>query len=177
VPSGPVGITTIASTQPDPDHRLRTCAAWNVLPAFCSVNIRETGSIELATLLRARGIGVEAGLNEAAHVRTLVDSGLAPGCLRLLLEPHGASLAHSLRLANEMAAALDAAGIGVRRLLHGTGETAWSLMDIAIARGYDIRVGIEDMLTLPNDTMPATNGTLVSEAVRRVGAVCSAAAS
>jgi len=172
VPGTPAGISTVSSIQSDPEVRHKTVAAWTVLPDYCSVNIREPGSLRLAELLLSRGVGVEAGLNEAHHVQVLVSAGLAPKCVRMLLEPHGSSTADSLRLANEIEAALDRAASRVRRLFHGSGDTAWPFMDIAIARGYDIRVGIEDMLTLPGDATPASNGMLVAEAVRRVRAAC-----
>ena len=172
VPGIPAGISTASGIQPDPERRHKIVESWTVLPDFCSVNIREPGSLRLAELLLARGVGVEAGLNEPRHVQMIVESGLAPDCVRMLMEPHSTSAEDEIRLANEMETALDSAGSRVRRLFHGSGVTAWRFMDLAIARGYELRIGIEDVLTLPNDNTPATNAMLVAEAVRRVRAAC-----
>jgi uncharacterized protein (DUF849 family) len=176
VPGTPVGVSTNSSIQPDPGIRHQTVARWTVLPDFASVNIREEGAVALAQLLLSRGVGVEAGLNNAEQVELLVSSGLAPNCLRMLLEPGGQSTEASLRTAKEIESALDRAGVTVRRLLHGSNRTAWDLIDAAAARGYDTRVGFEDILTLPDGTMAAGNGVLVSEAIRRVRGAASRAA-
>jgi uncharacterized protein (DUF849 family) len=42
------------------------------------------------------------------------------------------------------------------------------MMDEAIARGYDVRIGLEDTLVLPDGRNPRDNAELVSEAMRRV---------
>jgi uncharacterized protein (DUF849 family) len=56
-------------------------------------------------------------------------------------------------------------------LLHGTEATTWQMMDEAIARGYDVRIGLEDTLVMPDGRIAKDNVELVAEAVRRVGAV------
>jgi hypothetical protein len=50
---------------------------------------------------------VEAGLFDAAATRACLDSGLAPRCLRLMLEPRGDSLGQALRSVGEMEAVLE----------------------------------------------------------------------
>jgi uncharacterized protein (DUF849 family) len=52
-------------------------------------------------------------------------------------------------------------------LLHGTEATVWPMMDEAISRGYDVRVGLEDTLVLPDGRIANDNAELVAEAVRR----------
>jgi uncharacterized protein (DUF849 family) len=64
-------------------------------------------------------------------------------------------------------AALKADGVKLPLLLHGLDATAWELLDAAAARGYDTRVGFEDVLTLPSGAPAASNAQLVAEAVRR----------
>jgi uncharacterized protein (DUF849 family) len=53
-------------------------------------------------------------------------------------------------------------------VLHGLNQTAWDLIDEAAARGYDTRVGFEDILTLPDGNQAPGNGALVAEAYRRM---------
>lgn len=50
----------------------------------------------------------------------------------------------------------------------GIGRDQWRLLDEALALGGELRVGLEDNFYLPNGEMAASNGQLVTEAVRRV---------
>jgi uncharacterized protein (DUF849 family) len=43
------------------------------------------------------------------------------------------------------------------------------LIDAAVKRGYDTRIGFEDALTFPDGTQAASNAALVAEAAKRVG--------
>ena len=52
--------------------------------------------------------------------------------------------------------------------LHGTEATVWPMMDEAITRGYDVRIGLEDTLVMPDGRIARDNAELVTEAVRRV---------
>jgi uncharacterized protein (DUF849 family) len=63
---------------------------------------------------------------------------------------------------------LDAAGVDLPRVLHGLNQTAWPLIDEAVARGYDTRVGFEDILALPDGRQAPGNAALVAEAARRM---------
>jgi uncharacterized protein (DUF849 family) len=167
----PVGISTILSSVGDPDLRLAMISKWTVLPDFVSVNFNESGSPALAALLLERGVGIEAGLFDAAAADVCVQSGLASKCMRILLEPRGADVASSVRTADEMIAVLDRASVSasaIPRLLHGSNATAWELIDEASRRGYDTRAGLEDTLLLPDGTPAPDNAAIVSEAVRRV---------
>ena len=65
---------------------------------------------------------------------------------------------------------LDRAGVEkIPRLLHGLNRTAWDLIDAAVKRGYDTRIGFEDTLMLPNGAQAASNAALATEAVKRAG--------
>lgn len=169
-----VGISTLLSIVKDPEKRLAVVAKWTVVPDFASVNFNEAGSPALAKLLIEKGVGVEAGLFDAAAAETFVRSGLASSCLRILLEPGGRAgpeVASAVKLATEMEAVLEKAGVAlatVPRLLHGSNATAWGVIDEAIRRGYDTRAGLEDTLTLPDGTIAADNAAIVAEARRRV---------
>jgi uncharacterized protein (DUF849 family) len=167
----PVGISTLLSINKDPELRLSVVSAWSILPDFVSVNFNEAGSPALARRLLDKGVGIEAGLFDAAAAETFAKSGLADRCLRILLEPRGATVAAAVAVADEMIGVLDRAGITatrVPRLLHGSNTSAWGLIDEAGKRGYDTRAGLEDVLILPDGSAAPDNASIVSEAVRRV---------
>ncbi len=172
-PNAQIGVSTGAWILPHP-ARLQALAAWEVLPDFASVNFSEEGAVELARLLLSRGVDVEAGLCEAANAAVLLKSDLAASCLRVLLEPQEQELARALETVNAIEKVL-----GVRAeprrllppiLLHGVEATTWPLLDEAIARGYDVRIGLEDTLVLPDGRIAKHNAELVTEARRRVQA-------
>jgi uncharacterized protein (DUF849 family) len=52
------------------------------------------------------------------------------------------------------------------RLLHGFGAAAWAFIELAARRGYDMRVGLEDTLVLPDGTRARDNAELVAMAWR-----------
>jgi uncharacterized protein (DUF849 family) len=164
----PMGISTLLNIVKDPDRRVAIASKWTVLPDFASVNFNEAGSPALASRLIERGVGVEAGLADAAAAEELVRSGLGPRCLRILIEPRGADAPAALKSADEMVAVLDRAGIKAPRLLHGSNASAWGVIDDVARRGYDTRAGLEDMLVLPDGSPAPDNAAIVAEAVRRV---------
>jgi uncharacterized protein (DUF849 family) len=53
-------------------------------------------------------------------------------------------------------------------VLHGTDATAWPMIDLASARGYGTRVGLEDTLVLPDGTTAGGNAELVGAAAVRL---------
>lgn len=163
-PQTPIGVSTGAWVVPDPAARLRAIEAWHVLPDFASVNFHEARACEVAELLLSRGVGVEAGLWHLAAADLLVASGLAPRCVRLLIEPMQPDVESALANATAMAAALDRARVDSARLLHGTGPTAWPLLRAAAARGFAARVGLEDVFELPDGAVAADNAALVTAA-------------
>jgi uncharacterized protein (DUF849 family) len=166
VPGIPVGVSTGAWILPDTELRHRTVSAWTLQPDYASVNFDEPGADRLATLLLSRGTGIEVGLSKAVAVERLVRSGLAPRCLRVLIEPQAQQIDVSLGAIAEIEAALDAAAVRLPRLLHGIDRTAWTLITVAATRGYDTRIGFEDTLTLPDGSVAASNADLVAAARR-----------
>ncbi|HEV7626225.1 MAG TPA: 3-keto-5-aminohexanoate cleavage protein, partial [Streptomyces sp.] len=46
-------------------------------------------------------------------------------------------------------------------LLHGEDEGAWPVLRLAALRGLDMRIGLEDVLQLPDGTPTETNADLV----------------
>jgi uncharacterized protein (DUF849 family) len=172
VPKAQIGISTGAWILPDPAARLKAVAKWEVLPDFASVNFNEAGAVELARLLLSRGVDVEAGLCDAAAAEVFLKSGLAPRCIRALLEPQEQEMARALETVRAIEKALNAGATELPRqlplVLHGTEATVWPMMDEAIARGYHVRIGLEDTLLLPGGRMARDNAELVAEAVRRL---------
>lgn len=163
----PFGVSTGAWILNDPALRHKMVSEWTVVPDFASVNFKEEGAVELAQLLLSRGMGIEAGVSDLPGAEAFVASGLAPRCLRILLEPQENSTDSALANVSAIEAALNAGGVQLPLLLHGVDATAWKLLDAAAARGYDTRVGFEDVLTLPSGAPASSNAELVAEAVRR----------
>lgn len=176
-PHAQVGISTGAWILPDTAARLRAVATWEVLPDFASVNFSEGGAVELAELLLSRGVDVEAGLCDADAAEVFLKSGLVARCIRILLEPQEQELERALETVSAIEKVLKAGLAELPRslpfLLHGTEATVWPMMDESIARGYGVRVGLEDTLVLPNGNLARDNVELVTEAVRRVRAASS----
>lgn len=161
-----VGLSTGAWIVPDPDERRRVVRIWDVLPDYVSVNFDELGAAVLATDLFARGVGIEAGLNGTFAAERLAETGLDAQCLRVLLEPPDPTLEGALRTTAAVEEVLPAAARARPRLLHGVDATAWPLLREAGRRGYQARVGFEDVLVLPDGTPAAGNAELVGAAVR-----------
>ena len=167
VPNEQIGISTGAWILPHP-ARLQAAANWAVLPGFASVNFSEEGATELAKVLLSRGVAVEAGLCDADNAQVFLQSGLATRCIRVLLEPQEQELKSALETVNAMEKVLKSGAADLSFLLHGTEATAWPMLDEAIARGYDVRIGLEDTLVMPDGRIAKDNVELVTEAVRRV---------
>lgn len=95
---------------------------------------------------------------------------LATRCSRALIEPQEQELESALQTVSAIERVLRSGTVELPLLLHGTEATVWPMMDEAIARGYDVRVGLEDTLVLPDGRMARDNADLVMEAMRRVRA-------
>jgi len=165
-PGVPVGLTTGAWIEPDPDRRLELVAGWEVAPDYASVNLAEEGSFQLLRLLLERGIGVEAGLWTVADAEALLASGLADRCLRLLLEAMEAQPAAALANVASIEGLLDEAGCRTPQLQHGAAGAAWPVLVRALEAGRDVRIGLEDTLLLPDGRLARGNGELVAAAAR-----------
>jgi uncharacterized protein (DUF849 family) len=169
IPGTTVGVSTGAFIERDVNLRYQAIERWRVLPDFVSVNMREDGAAALAELLISKGVGIEAGLMDVAGTRELVATRLMPRCLRILLEPGQPTLEAALENVKAMEEILGPmASSRVPYLLHGSGGTAWAVLNEAIARGYDTRIGFEDTRTLPDGTAATGNDALVAAAIREV---------
>lgn len=163
-PGVPVGLSTGFWIVPDERRRYAQIREWHLLPDYCSVNFSEPGAEELCELLFSEGIGVEAGLASVPDTYRLLESGLAERCVRLLIEIETQDLAQALREAEAIEILLDEALLRVPRLLHGVDATAWPLLELSLQQGYDVRIGLEDTLTLPDGRLASSNAELITQA-------------
>jgi uncharacterized protein (DUF849 family) len=166
VPGVPISISTGAWIVPDPAERVRIVRSWTTLPDLASVNFHESGAADLAMLLITRGVGVEAGVLSAAAAQNLVRSGIASRTRRLLLEPLELEPDEAQRNLEAMLEVLEMARIELPRLLHGYGANAWPMLEQALRRGWDTRIGFEDTLKLPDGSPAPNNAALVAAAAR-----------
>ncbi len=159
----PVGVSTGAWIEPDPERRAALVAQWKG-PDYASLNLYEEGYEAVAWALLDAGIGIEAGIETEADVERLAVSGLGSRVLRVLVEvvdeDPGAATTHALALDR----ALDAVGVEAPRLHHGSGDATWAVIAQASQLGRDLRVGLEDVLTLPNGDLAPDNAALVGAA-------------
>jgi uncharacterized protein (DUF849 family) len=163
VPGVPVGVTTGAWTEPDPARRVALVREWTVLPDHASVNWHEDGAEDVAAALLARGIGVEAGIFSAADgAARFRASALSARVLRVLAEITDTDPATASGTASALLAVLGPGPV----LLHGEDGGAWPVLTLAATLGLDMRVGLEDVLVLPDGRAPAGNADLVRAARR-----------
>jgi uncharacterized protein (DUF849 family) len=159
----PVGVTTGEWIQPDLPDRLRSIREWTQ-PDYASVNLAEPGAAEVMQALLEAGIGIEAGVATVEDAKLLVSCGLSDRVTRVMIEPVEVSKADSLPLVAAIHAVLDRAEVRAPRLQHGDGEATWILIEDAIRRGLDTRVGFEDTFLLPDGQPAASNADLVRAA-------------
>ncbi len=171
-PGLPVGVTTGAWALSDSGARAAAVWSWRdvrVLPDFASVNWHEEGADEVAAALLEIGVGVEAGLWHADGAREWLASPHRDRCLRVLLElPDGLDAAAVDAEADYLLQLLrQAPGMEAREvpvLLHGEGTSAWPALLLAGRLGLSTRIGLEDVLVLPDGAVASDNGALVRAA-------------
>lgn len=163
VPRLPVGLSTSAAINPDPFARVSAMTGWRNRPDFVSVNLYEPGWMGIARAALHAGIAVEAGLATAADAEALRGSPFAHQILRVLIEVDGG--------AEDATALAELIPKGVPQLWHGAGEGTWTVISAAGAAGIDVRVGLEDVLVLPDGRPAADNAELVAAALALISNV------
>jgi uncharacterized protein (DUF849 family) len=173
VPGVPVGVSTgLWVCSGDADTRAAAVDGWRELagaarPDFASVNLSEDGALDLWRRLADLGIGVEPGVWSPADLDVLARGRLYPSVVRVLLEivGDGGSLGAEVPRAFELLhAAHVAVAPGVPLLLHGEDAGAWPVLELAVRRGVQTRIGLEDALTGPNGERVGGNADLVRAA-------------
>jgi uncharacterized protein (DUF849 family) len=169
----PVGVTTgIWAVGGDVRRRMSRVAGWSGRdrPDFASINMNEPGTDALADLLTSQGIEIEAGVWTVEDARLLGASPFGHRVIRVLIEPVDRSGAGAVATAAEAATELARLGVRARQVHHGYGLATWDVLRAAVAMGQDIRVGLEDTTVLPDGSVAAGNGDLVTAAVRLAAA-------
>lgn len=157
-PGVTVGVTTGAWAAGG--DRLTAIQAWALLPDHASVNFHEPGAANLARLLLHRGIAVDAGLYSTTDgCDRLLASGLGVSCRYLLVELTHDDVAEGLAAASTTLREL--ARLNRPVLLHGEDATAWPVLQEAVRLGLAIRIGLEDVLTLPDGSPARDNADLI----------------
>ncbi|MFF5481189.1 3-keto-5-aminohexanoate cleavage protein [Streptomyces sp. NPDC012935] len=165
----PVGVTTGAWAEPDPEARLKRVRSWTVLPDHASVNWHEEGAEEIAAVLIERGVGVEAGIWSGTDgAARFAASPLGPRVLRVLAEVTDTSVDTAEETARALLTDL---GPAFERpvLLHGEDGGAWPVLRLAGRLGLATRIGLEDTLVLPDGERAASNAQLVAEGLVQYG--------
>jgi len=173
-PGVPVGVSTgIWMTGGDAERRLAAIRRWECegRPDFASVNLSEPGAEPLARELLAADIGVEAGVWTEEDAERLVASDLAGDLIRVLVEPQDGDAETAVARASAVDRVLDASESSVPRLHHGYGAATWAVLRAAVARGRDIRIGLEDTTVLADGRVASGNRELVDTAVALVAQV------
>lgn len=156
----PVGVSTGAWIEPDLERRLELIRAWRA-PDYASVNLSEDGADRVMAALAEAGVGIEAGVWSVEDADRLAATGVE--VTRVLVEPVDAG-GDALAIVARIHEALDRHGIAAPRLQHGDGDATWVLIEDAVRRGCDTRVGLEDTLLGPDGRPTEGNAALIRAA-------------
>ena len=157
VPGLPIGLSTSEAIDPDPFARAAAVRAWRRPPDFVSVNLSELGWAGIMRAALHAGIAVEAGLATPADAEQLARSPFTHQLIRALVEVDGG--------VPEAHAIAELIPHGIPQLWHGYDERTWEVISAAATAGIDVRVGLEDVLELPDGRIAANNAELVAAAL------------
>ncbi len=164
VPGVQIGVTTGAWTAQDTHQRVAQVSGWTVLPDHASVNWHEDGAAVVAETLLAKGIGIEAGIwSGTDSARLFLDWPHAHRVLRILAEVTDTDPSTARQTAAVLLDTLTTV-TDVPILLHGQDSSAWTILAMAAARGLDTRIGLEDVLHLPDESPADSNADLIRAA-------------
>jgi uncharacterized protein (DUF849 family) len=163
-PGIPISLSTSAAIEGNMQRRYTQIAGWTDLPDLVTANQGEPGILDLCKLLIGRGVGIEAGLLSPTDAEKFVASGIAPRCVRVLIEPLDAEPDVAVANAEAMERTLTDAGITLEQVHHGDGIASWAVNRRAVERGHGIRTGLEDTPVLPDGRVASGNGELVAAA-------------
>lgn len=162
VPGIPVGLSTREGIRTDASRGFDQMQAWRVLPDYVSVNLSEADAPEIIALMRAKGIGVEAGLATVADARRFVRLATMTDCLRVLVEiDFEKDVPGALHLADEIISVLKQHDVALPLLLHGFDQTVWPLYRKSQTLAIDARLGFEDGVHLPDGSVAADNRDII----------------
>ncbi|MEU6757874.1 3-keto-5-aminohexanoate cleavage protein [Streptomyces sp. NPDC046685] len=158
----PLSVCASIGSEPDPAGRLERVRSWTVLPDRAVVDFAEPGAADLAEVLLARGVAVDAEVALGGPAgpepmrRFLAWPVREPARVRLLAELASADPA--------LVAALP--GLPpVAVLLYGREAAAWPVLRLAVRCGAGARTGVGDVLNLPDGRPARSNAELVTAAL------------
>lgn len=173
VPDVRISVSTRDGIATDERGKLSQVSAWpgpeQGGPDCASVNWHEPGAVRLAGVLRARGIGIEAGIWTPNSATAFVSTNWPWQVERVLVEviPGHTRGSDGAWAAERILAALGMSPAPV--LVHGEQAWAWPVLRWAQRSGYDVRIGLEDTLVLPTGREARDNAELVEEAFKTGG--------
>lgn len=163
-PGVPINMTTFAEIEPDPVLRLAQISAWTELPDLIPANQGERGIDQIAELLAARGVGIEACVLSASDAYDFVARSSPVRFERVFVESMEDDPTSATAEAEEMDRILDDAQNTLERVFHGVGMATWVVLRWAAFRGHGLRAGLEDTAWLPDGNRAANNAELVTAA-------------
>ena len=164
----PVSVSTGEWIEGDLRRRCLAVARWTG-PDSASVNVHDDGAFDLIRTLLGHGTEVEAGVWTVEDAEALVHSGLGVRVHRVLVELIDVPPGEVVTRADAIHRVLDRAGLIAPRLQHGEEASTWPALEDAVRRRIDTRIGLEDVLLLPDGSWAADNAALVRSA-RLLGA-------
>lgn len=164
----PLAVPAGVAAEPDPAGRLERVRSWTVLPDRAVVPFAEAGAEPLGRALLERGVAVDAvvPLGGGAGTEQLARF--------LAWSPPGFG---QVRLVVELAEADPALVAGMRWLppvpvvLYGREDAAWPVLRLAARCGAGARIGVGEVLSLPDGRPARSNAELVAAAVLLWGGV------
>lgn len=167
-PEVPISLSTSVGIESDTEERKALIADWTELPDLVTANMGEEGILELCELLIERGVGIEAGLLSLDDAHAFVASGIAPRCVRTMVEPLDSDPLDAVDHAEAIEQTLADDEIQLEQVHHGDGIASWAVNERAVTRGHGIRTGLEDTTILPDGHTASGNGELVAAAASLV---------
>jgi uncharacterized protein (DUF849 family) len=164
-PGTQIGMSTGEWIEKDDSRRRDFIRNWSVLPDYASVNLVEADCAAVIENLKKRGVGIEAGIWTATDAARCLELNLATNSLRLLFEINQQDKSEALSELSAIEKTLAKAARLRSVLLHGFDATVWTFVEVAFARGYSTRVGLEDGFELPDGRIAPSNAALVAAAI------------
>ncbi|WP_240801794.1 3-keto-5-aminohexanoate cleavage protein [Streptomyces sp. A1136] len=181
--SVPLSVPVSVAAEPDPAGRPARVRSWAVLPERAVVRWAEPGARALASALLERGVAVDAVVplggprqvpgGAGAGAADWADAGGWAGAAAWAdVGAWAAGYAGRVRLVGELVEADPALVEGLRGppgvswLLFGRDGAAWPALRLAARCGAGARIGVGDVLLLPDGRPARSNAELVAAAGR-----------
>ena len=168
VPDLPVGIGTGYWISPKGKARHKHINDWHDLPDYISLNMNEEDHRDVYDLVSAKGIGVEVGIWTAEDVSKFIELP-KHSVTRILVEVGDQPIEDARTEALEILQLLEESNTEFPVLLHGDGESAWPMIELAASLNLSTRAGYEDMHVLPSNIEAPNNADIITAAKNIMG--------